>query len=58
MPLDQEYFTQIANRLQQPLPRALLDSFFTIILGLIPFQVWINCLGKVRRFGGHNQSSN
>ena len=34
MPLDQEYFTQIANRLQQPLPRALLDFFFCYYLRL------------------------
>lgn len=27
-PIEQEYFTQIANRLQQPLHQALLDPFF------------------------------
>lgn len=30
-PIEQEYFSQIANRLQQPLHQALLDPFFTII---------------------------
>jgi hypothetical protein len=49
-PVEQEYFTQIANRLQQPLHQALLDPFFYHYLRLttIPSLDKLPC----EKFGG------
>ena len=49
-PIEQEYFSQIANRLQQPLHQALLDPFFYHYLRLTT----IPCLDKLpcEKFGG------